>query len=223
MQRELNLRAMEEIQNSGSRGSAASAAPAALHEKAEQNLQYIRDLMESSSSFTGISGIGYMLAGLSAFAATWLAIQQQSAFSWLLVWMAELLVAGALAIGFTVSKARRQGESLWSTTGKKILSAFIPPMTVGAVLTLYFAQQNNIDILPRIWLCVYGAAVMTAGAYSVAAIPLMGALFLVLGTMVLFLNTPGPEMLQFGNLWLGASMGGLHLIIGYVIWKDYGG
>jgi len=179
--------------------------------------------MENSSSFTGVSGLGYMLAGLSAFLATWIAMQQDTAFAWLLVWMAESMVASVLAFGFTISKAHSQGESLRSTTGKKVLFAFLPPMTVGAVLTIFMLQLNAIEILPGIWLCVYGAAVMTAGAYSVAVLPLMGGLFIALGTVVLFINSPGPEMLYFGNLWLGAGMGGLHLIFGYIIWKDYGG
>ena len=211
------------MEDSGNKGSAATTSPAALHERAEQNLQYIRDLMESSSSFTGVSGTGYMLAGLSALLATWLAMQQETAFSWFLVWMGELLVGGTLAIGFTISKAHRQGESLWSTTGRKVLYAFIPPMIVGAVLTIFFLQINFIELLPGIWLCVYGAAVMTAGAYSVAVIPLMGGLFLALGTVVLFVNASGPQVLYFGNMWLGAGMGVFHLVFGFIIWKDYGG
>ena len=84
-------------------------------------------------------------------------------------------------------------------------------------------QINAIEVLPGIWLCVYGAAVMTAGAYSVPVLPLMGGLFLALGTVVLFINQPGPGMLSTGNLWLGAGMGGLHMIFGYVIWRHYGG
>ena len=214
---------MEDLNNTNGKSPATSTPPAALHERAEQNLQYIRDLMESSSSFTGVSGLGYMLAGLTAFIATWIAGQQQSSVAWLSVWMAELIVATILAFGFTLNKARRQGESLWSTTGKKVLFAFSPPMAVGAILTLFVLQQNSIDWLPGIWLCIYGAAVMTAGTYSVAAIPLMGGLFLVLGTIVLFVNPPNPGMLFYGNLWLGAGMGGLHLIFGFIIWKDYGG
>lgn len=213
---------MDELDDTHSNGAARSA-PEALHERAEKNLQYIRELMESSTSFTGVSGIGYMLAGLSAFLATWVAALQDNSFAWLLVWMAELIVAGSLAIGFTVNKAQRQGESLWSSNGKKVLFAFSPPMAVGAVLTVSMTQLNNIELLPGIWLCVYGAAVMTAGAYSVAVLPLMGAIFLLAGTGAIFMISPGPQMLAIGNLYLGTAMGCLHLIFGYVIWKDYGG
>ncbi|MBT8145873.1 MAG: hypothetical protein KJN90_03420 [Gammaproteobacteria bacterium] len=214
---------MEETHTTDSRSTATPATSVALNERAEQNLQFIRELMESSSSFTGVSGTGYMLAGASALLATWIAMQQATASSWLLVWMAELLVAGTLAIGFTIRKTHQQGESLWSTTGKKVLFAFLPPMSVGAVLTVFMYRLNAVETLPGIWLCIYGTAVMTAGAYSVSVLPLMGGLFLGLGTVLLLLNPIGPEMLGVGNFWLGAGMGGLHLIFGYTIWKNYGG
>ena len=103
-----------------------------------------------------------------------------------------------------------------STTGKKILFAFLPTMAVGGVLTLAFYQQGNISLLPGIWLSLYGAAVITAGVYSVAIIPIMGALFLLLGIAVLL--TPLPV-----NLMLGIGMGGLHIIFGFFVWRDHGG
>lgn len=200
-----------------------TATPTALHERAEQNIQFIRDLMESSSSFTGVSGKGYMLTGLSALIATAVAMLPETADTWLRVWMAELAVASALALGFTMTKAKNQGGSLWSTTGRKVLFAFFPPMAVGAVLTVFMWQRDTIPVLPGIWLCLYGAAVMTAGAYSVSLIPVMGGVFLGLGAMLLLFTPTGADSLVVGNLVFGLSMGGLHLLFGYRIWRDYGG
>ena len=200
------------------KGNAQStgSATVALHHKAEENLQYIRELMERSSSFTGVSGKGYVIAGVSALVTCWLAARQQSADSWLLVWMVELLFAGCLVFALTISKANRLGESLWSTTGKKLLFAFIPPMAMGGVLTVFLAQQAAIEWLPGIWLGLYGTAVMAAGTYSVGIIRLMGALFLMLGAAVLLLELPG-------NLFLGLGMGGLHIVVGGLIWSSHGG
>lgn len=199
-----------------SKTSPPATTTSSLHERAEENLQYIRNLMESSSSFTGVSGKGYIVAGVSALIAAWIAGQQQTQESWFLVWMLELLFAGSLTFYFTLRKASSQGESLWSTTAKKVLFAFIPPMVVGAVLTLFFMRNNGINLLPGIWLSIYGAAVMTAGAYSVSIIPLMGAMFLVLGAGVLLFSLPG-------NLFLGLGMGGLHIAFGLAVWRNYGG
>lgn len=188
----------------------------ALHEKAEDNLRYIRDSMERASSFTGVSGKGYVVAGVSALFATWIAEQQASEAAWLAVWMLELLFAGSMAFTLTALKAKKQGGSLWSANGKKLLFAFFPPMAVGAVFTLSFFLNGQLSVLPGVWLCLYGAAVMTAGAYSVEVIPIMGGLFLLLGAIVILGAAPA-------NLLLGLGLGGLHIVFGIIVWRNYGG
>jgi hypothetical protein len=194
----------------------SSASTTALHKKAEDNLQYIRASMESATSFTAVSGKGYVVAGFSASIAAWLAAQQTSPSLWLAVWMVELLIAACLMLFMSAQKATGQGGSLWSTNGKKLLFAFFPAMAVGGVLTLSFFLSGDISLLPGIWLSLYGASMMTAGAYSVAVIPVMGALFLILGSIVLLTNMPT-------DLALGLGMGGLHIVLGVLVWRDYGG
>ena len=202
--------------NTQTQEKSASPPVVSLHEKAEDNLQYIRASMEAATAFTGVSGKGYVLAGLSALIAAWLAEQQASSALWLAVWMVELFFAMSTMLYLTAAKARSQGGSLWSASGKKLLLAFFPAMAVGAVLTLTFFLQDYTSWLPGIWLSLYGAAVMTAGAYSVAVIPIMGGLFLLTGSAVLLTTMPG-------NLLLGLTMGGLHIVFGAIIWRNYGG
>ncbi len=194
----------------------ASPEPVALHEHAEENLRYIRATMENATSFTGVSGRGYFLAGVSAIVAAWLAARQSTQAAWLLVWMLELLLAGGVALGMTAFKANRQGKPLWASSGRKLLLAFIPAMTAGGVLTLALFLRNDTTLLPGIWLCLYGAAVMTAGVWSVRILPLMGALFLSAGSLVLL--TPVPP-----DLMLGLSFGGLHIVFGILVWRHHGG
>jgi len=193
-----------------------AAVPTALHEKAEDNLRYIRQTMERATSFTGVSGKGCVLAGSTSVFAAWLAAQQSSEMAWLVIWMGELGVAAIAAFGLTVLKAKAQGGSLWSSSGKKLLFAFLPAMIAGGVLTAAFVLQGNISWLPGMWLTIYGAAVMTGGAHSVGALPLMGVLFLVLGALVLLVGAPA-------DLMLGLGMGGLHIIFGLIIWRNHGG
>lgn len=194
----------------------ASAETPALYRKAEDNLEFIRSSMESATAFTGVSGTGYILAGLSALLATWVAEQQPTLERWLVVWMLELLLAAPLILLFTALKAKRQGNSLWSSNGKKLLLAFLPAMSVGGILTLNSFLTGDMQRLPGIWLGIYGAAVMTAGAYSVAAIPIMGALFIVISAAVLITGIPA-------TLTMGVSFALLHCLFGYLIWRDYGG
>lgn len=204
------------MSNAKEQQSTSAPPPTALHDKAEENLRFIRASMEGASSFTGVSGKAYVIAGVSALFAAWLAAQQTSPGPWLAIWMLELLFAASVSFFMIARKAKNQGGSLWSTTGKKLLLAFCPTMTVGGILTLALYQQGNIAWLPGIWLSLYGAAVITAGVYSVAIIPVMGAAFLLLGGIVLL--TPMPV-----NLALGLGMGGLHIIFGCLVWRNYGG
>lgn len=187
-----------------------------LHERAADDLRYIRETMERATSFTAISGVGYVLMGLTALVAAWLASRQPTPAGWLGVWLVELVVAGVLAVGMTARKARRQGERMRSYAGRKLLLAFAPPMVVGGLLTAAAYLSGDYGLIPGIWLGLYGTGVMTGGAYSVRVIPLMGAAFVALAGVALLTSVSG-------NLLLGAGLGGLHVVFGAVIWKRYGG
>lgn len=188
----------------------------ALHERAADDLRYIRQTMERATSFTAISGVGYVLMGITAAAAAWLASLQPTIEGWFMVWLAELIVAGLIAVLMSARKARSQGERMRSYAGRKLVLAFAPPMAVGGVLTLAAYLAGDYGLVPGIWLGLYGTGVMTGGAYSVRVIPLLGAALIGLSAVALL--TPVD-----GDLLLGLGLGGLHIIFGGIIWRSYGG
>jgi hypothetical protein len=191
-------------------------AATSLHGVAADNLRFIRTTMENATAFTGISGKGYALAGLTAIAAAWIAAQQTLPLLWLAVWLLEATLACSVTLLLSADKARRQGKSLWSGSGRKLLFAFLPTMAVGAVVTLAFYLQGNTVLLPGLWLILYGAGVMTAGAHSIRPVPLMGFLFIMLGSAQLLVPATT-------NLTLALGFGGLHLAFGILIWRQHGG
>ena len=191
-------------------------AATSLHGVAADNLRLIRATMEKATAFTGISGKGYVLAGLSAIAAAWIAAQQTLPLLWLAVWLLEAAFACSVTLLLSAGKARAQGKSLWSGSGRKLLFAFLPTMAVGAVVTLAFYLQGNALLLPGLWLILYGAGVMTAGAHSIRPVPLMGFLFIMLGSAQLLVPATA-------NLTLALGFGGLHLAFGILIWRQHGG
>lgn len=188
----------------------------ALHERAADDLRYIRETMERATSFTAISGVGYVLIGVTALVAAALAAVQPLPSRWLAVWLCELLVAGVIAVGMSRRKARSQGEKLRSHAGRKLVLAFLPPMVVGGLLTAAAYAAADYGLIPGIWLGLYGAGVMTGGAYSVRAIPIMGAALIGLSAVALLTSISG-------DLLLAVGLGGLHIALGLVIWRRYGG
>jgi hypothetical protein len=196
--------------------SKPQAPPLSLHEVAEDNLRYIRATMESSTVFTGVSGKGYMAAGTLALIAAWIAARQTSDNAWLAVWMIELVLGAGIAFYLSSKKAQSLGSSVWSSSGRKLLLAFLPAMAVGGMLTIAFYLHGTVQLLPGIWLSLYGAATMTAGLWSIRIIPLMGAVFLALGAIVMFSGVSA-------DLILAAGFGGVHIGFGLLIWRKYGG
>ena len=67
------------------------------------------------------------------------------------------------------------------------------------------------------WLVLYGAAFTSGGAFSVRPVPVMGVAFLALGAAC-FLAPPAWQ-----PAFLIAGFGGLHLIFGVLITRQYGG
>lgn len=187
-----------------------------LAERAEDNLQFIRTTMENASVFTGISGTGYVLTGITALLASWLAMTQTDPQYWLVVWMGELALATLVASVFTWIKMRTQGRLWQLSTIRKLLCAFLPAMFAGGVLTLVMAREHLIDLLPGIWLMLYGVAVITAGAWSVRVLPVMGSMFMVLGVLALLIPETADWLMAIG-------FGGLHIGFGLLIRRHYGG
>ncbi|HLW53143.1 MAG TPA: hypothetical protein VKW06_09895 [Candidatus Angelobacter sp.] len=181
-----------------------------------EDIRYIRETMERSSAFTAVPGWGGVAMGCTALAAAWLAGRQALPSSQLAVWLGEGVLAASMALVATQRKAQRAGAPLTSGPGGKFARTFLPAIIAGAALTAVLAGSEAARLLPGIWLLLYGAGVVTAGASSVRVVRVMGTLFMVTGGAALFLP-------QWGNVLMAAGFGGLHIVFGIVIAKKYGG
>lgn len=182
-----------------------------------EDLRFIRDTMERSAAFTAVSGWGYMVLGLTALAAAWVAARQQSAFAWLSVWLAEGLLAAAIGLLSCTWKANRRGLPLFSGPARKVALGLAPPLVAGAFLTFLLYRFGLQPALPATWLLLYGAAIICGGAFSVAIVPVMGVCFMLLGGLAVL--SPA----AWGNWFLAASFGGLHIVFGFLIARKHGG
>jgi hypothetical protein len=191
--------------------------PIHLHDHAMDNLRYIRETMERAGSFTAVPGWGGVAMGVSAIAASWIAARQTNPTAWLGTWLTEGALAIALGILAMQRKARAAGLPLWSAPARKFVFSFVPSLAVGAAMTIVLWNAGLVAVLPGLWLMLYGAGVITGGAFSVPVVPVMGVGFLAVGALAL--SSPP----AWNDAWLGVGFGALHIVFGTVIARRYGG
>lgn len=191
--------------------------PPALHERAMDNLKYIRETMERATAFTAISGWGLVAIGISAVAASALSVPQKTFKAWLMVWIAEALIALLIAGWSMDRKARAAKMPLLSGPGRKVAFSLSPPLIAGAIVTVVLYRAGLVNAIPGLWLLLYGTGVVTGGMFSVNAVPMMGLCFMTLGAAA-FLAPAG-----FAVWLMAAGFGGLHIVFGVIIARRYGG
>ena len=190
---------------------------AALNERAIESLEFIRTTMARSAPFTAVSGAGGIAMGVLALVAAALARSSSSNEQWLAVWV--LSAAVAVPVGFVLmrAKARRHDLALWSAAGRRFAQGFVPAIAAGAVLTFGLVRGDAVDLVPAVWLLLYGAGVLAGSSSSVPVLAWLGALFMVLGVVSIFT----PPALR--DLWLAAGFGALQIGFGAYIARNHGG
>ena len=208
--------------------------PVAPDAAAASSLRYIRETMARTGTFTAVPGWGGVAMGGTGLAAAAVAVRQPTVADWLTVWTGAALVGLVIGAWTTAAKARRGGAPLLSGQGRKFLLGILPALLVGVALTAavygfevgasgeYAARKAVLttasrQLLPGLWLLLYGAGVVSAGMFSIRPVPLMGSLFMLLGALALLAPA------AWGDAFMAAGFGGLHLAFGLRIALRHGG
>jgi hypothetical protein len=181
------------------------------------DLRFIRETMESAASFTAVPGWGGVAIGITALAAAVVAALRPQEEWWVGVWGLEALCAFAVGASATFWKARKVQMPLFSRPGRKFVLGLFPPMLAAAVLSMVIFRAGIFYLLPGLWLLLYGAGIVTAGAFSVKVVPIMGLCFMFAGILALFCPA------GWANSIMAAGFGGLHIVFGTIIARRYGG
>ena len=192
------------------------SSPAQTSHRATEDLQFIRHAMERANRFHAVPGIGLVIMGTTAVAAAGLATMAPAPL-WLSIWIADAVLAVSVGLLTMYRKARSVNLPVASPSGQAFLLSFSPPIAAGIVITVAFAANGITDLLPGMWLILYGLAALTGGAFSVRAVALMGGCFLLLGGVALL----APAGLA--NLFMAIGFGALHVGFGAYIAHRHGG
>jgi len=189
----------------------------ALSDRALDNLRFIREAMERAGTFTAISGWGIVAVGVLAMVAAAVAHIRPTVEWRVGTWVVTAVACIALSMWATARKARRSDVSMVSGPAQKLALAFSPAMLVGALLTVALLRTGANDLLPAVWLLLYGTAVVAGGAFSVRIIPVMGVCFMILGALALFAPPAVGDWLMVGGF------GVVHVVFGIQIARRHGG
>jgi len=154
--------------------------------------------------------------GATALIAVALTYRIQSRELWFVAWMGEAVLASAIGIIGTLLKAQTRRAFLQGP-GQKFAMSLLPALVGGAILTGALYQNGLFGLMPGSWLLFYGVAVMSCGTYSVRVVPIMGAGYILLGTVALLM----PWM--WAHALLAVGFGGLQIGFGGLIARRYGG
>jgi hypothetical protein len=188
----------------------------ALQEHAADSLAFIRATMARSAAFTAVPGRGGVVMGIVGLTAAAVAFRTVDPYAWLAVWLFAAIVAVGIGLVAMHLKARRHQVPLWSASGRRFAQGFVPSLAAGALLTAALVRAERFDLLPAMWLLLYGAGILASATSSVQILTWLGVGLMALGGAASLVG-------RFGELWLAAGFGGLHIIFGVIIARKHGG
>lgn len=185
-----------------------------VHQALEQVRNIHLHILEKQR-FKGYSGRARAASGCLALAAGfWLSERKDPGRVAVPVWLAVALVGVAVNYGAVVvwflgeAPGRRQAARL------KPAIEVLPALFAGAVLTFGLWQAGVPDLLPPIWMVLFGVANVSSRHVLPRGIGWVGAYYLLAGTLLMLgaprigLANPWPMALVF---FVGECLGGLIL------------
>jgi hypothetical protein len=186
-----------------------------------EDLRFIRATMARAGAFSAVPGRGLALAGTTALAAAWLARSARVAGgerAWLWSWLIELALASWIALVSVRAKARATGEDAAGAPARRFFASFALPCALAVPLTLALLRAGAFALLPGVWLGLYGAALVAGwGAVTHEVVPRLGLSFALLGACALLAPA------AWGDAFMAAGFGGLHIGFGIWIARRFGG
>ncbi len=176
--------------------------------EAEQTLEVIRTLMERSTRYTNLSGHAGIAAGLATLVGSALRAGLDTPF--VATWFGVLAAATGLSAFFTARMAWESGEPLWTRQAKTVVLALLPALVATIVLSLVMIRAELQSLLPGVWMLLWGVGALAMSFFTPRSLSVLGASFMVAGTITLAIN-PSRE---FDAWTMGLTFGAIHLAYG---------
>jgi hypothetical protein len=199
-----------------------------------QTLTEIRQLMERSSRFISLSGLSGVFAGIYALAGAGAAYwylnleglgyyagsklinsARRPGLNFILL---DAIIVLTLAIGtgifLTTRKARKDGNSIFDNTAKKLITNLCIPLFTGGLFCLALLYHGALLYVPASMLVFYGLSLLHASNYTRRDIRILAFAEIILGLISLL-------FIGYGFLFWALGFGVLHIVYGTYMYFKY--
>lgn len=196
-----------------------------------QDISDIKNLMNKSSQFLSLSGLGGIMAGVYALVGAFIAneiiaesttdrlhpyiLPQSSIFVMLAaIAVIVLVLSVSTALLLTYNKTKKDGETIWNSTSKRLLINFLIPLITGGIFILIQLQKGNFSLIAPATLLFYGLSCVNASKYTFRDVRYLGISITVIGLIA-------SEFTSFAlELW-AVGFGLCHIVYGSMMYFKY--
>jgi uncharacterized membrane protein YgdD (TMEM256/DUF423 family) len=196
-------------------------------EKYLSDISEIKNIMNQSTRFISLSGLSGILAGIYALIGAFVVnelvkkhvgfyITLESTTFKLIVLTAFVVLIVSLITAYllTVSKAKKQSETIWNASSKRMLINFAIPLFTGGILTLLLLRHGFYGLIAPITLLFYGLACLNASKYTLRDVRYLGITEIILGLLAV-------EFSGYGlHFWI-VGFGICHIVYGGLMYFKY--
>ena len=192
-----------------------------------KDITEIKEMMNKSSRFLSLSGLSGIMAGIYALAGAAIAyylvsqsgrnylILDGKIFTFILIDLAAVaLLSIVTAIILSTQKAKKNNETLWNGTSKRLLSAFLIPLITGGIYILIKIFSNHYGLTGSLMLIFYGLALVNASKYTIGNVKYLGYIEILLGLICAIF--PG-----YGFWFWVLGFGVMHILYGSLIYLKH--
>nr|WP_315202023.1 hypothetical protein [uncultured Flavobacterium sp.] len=167
-----------------------------MEDKYLQDISDIKNMMNKSSQFISLSGLSGILAGVYALIGAYIAHEliqnndnyiitlESNTFKLILLTaFIVLFLSIGTALLLTIGKAKKEGETVWNSSSKRMLINFLIPLVTGGVFGLLLLRNGSYGLIAPVTLLFYGLACVNASKYTLRDVRYLGITIIILGLL----------------------------------------
>jgi hypothetical protein len=210
-----------------------------MEEKYLNDISEIKKMMSKSSQFISLSGLAGIMAGVYALIGAFVAnvcmnqyyatlgsshaqinrnsytFDQNELIESLFTIAISVLIASVLtAIIFTFFKAKKEKETIWNTTSKRLLFHFMIPLLTGGIFGLLLLKHQYYSLIAPITLIFYGLSCLNASKYTLRDVRYLGITIIILGLL-------SANYIGYGLEFWALGFGVCHILYGSLMYFKY--